>query len=62
MTVKELILELLNQMSNGHGDVDIFVEDGQENYHIDSIQKNTHPDIVPEYLIIMAGNRKDEES
>ncbi len=61
MTVKELILELLNQMSNGHGDVDIFVEDGQEEYHIDSIQKDTNMDVLPNYLFIMAGNRKDEE-
>ncbi len=61
MTVKELILELLNQMSNGHGDVDIFVEDGQEEFHIDSIQKNTHKEVSPDYLFIMAGNRKDEE-
>lgn len=63
MTVKELILELLNEMSNGHGDVDIFVEDGQEMCNIDGIAKNTHPDVKPEYLFIMPGdrNRKDEE-
>lgn len=61
MTVKELILELLNQMSNGYGNVDIFVEEGAEMVHIDSIQKNISMDVLPDYLFIMAGDRKDEE-
>lgn len=61
MTVKELILELHIEMSKGHGDVDIFVEDGQEMCDIDGIAKNTHPDVKPEYLFIIPGNRKDEE-
>ena len=62
MTVKELILELLNEMSKGYGDIDIFVEDGQEMCDIDGIAKNTHPDVKPEYLFIMPGDRKDESN
>ncbi len=61
MTVKELILELLDEMAKGHGDIPIYVEDGQEICHIDGIVKNTNPDIPPEYLFIMPGDRKDEE-
>lgn len=62
MTVKELILELLNEMSKGHGDIPIYVEDEQEQCYIDSIQKDTSMDVPPNYLFIMAGDRKDEES
>lgn len=58
MTVNELIIELQKKADRGYGDKDIVVEDAQENFHIDSVQKNTNPDIEPDYLLIMAGKRR----
>ncbi len=56
MSITDLIIKLQKLESKGYGDKDIYVEDGQTNYHIDSIQKNTHPDIAPEYFFLMAGS------
>lgn len=60
MTVNELIKELQKQVDNGYGRLEIFVEDSQENRYIDSVQKNTCPDVPPDYLFIMAGSWVNE--
>lgn len=59
MTINQLICELQKQVNRGYGNKDIFVEDAQEMFHIDSVQKNTCPDIEPDYLFIMAGVLKE---
>ena len=59
MTIAQLIIKLKKLKTKGYGKKDIFVSGDecytQENYHIDSIQKNTHPDVEPDYFIITAG-------
>lgn len=60
MTVLELIIELQKIEIKGYGNKNIYVEDAQGNFHIDSVQKNTHPDIEPEYFFLMAGEKAQE--
>ncbi len=60
MTVKELIKELEKKVSKGYGNKDIVIDDNVGDWHIDSVQKNTHIDVEPEYLIIMRGEIRDE--
>lgn len=61
MNVKELIKELEKRVSQGYGDKPIYVEDRQKDFNIDSVQKNTHSDVEPDYLFIMAGEPVSEE-
>ncbi len=62
MTLIELKEECEKQIERGYGDLEIFVESNQENCHIDSIQKDTNPDIEPNYLFIMAGDYQNNEA
>jgi len=55
MIINELIKELQKQVNKGYGNKNIFVEDGEQKLHIDSIQINCHPSKDPDYLFIMGG-------
>jgi len=54
MIVDELIIELQKQSDRGYGRKDVVIEGRGGNFHINSVQKNTNPDIEPDYLLIMA--------
>ncbi|KKK86527.1 hypothetical protein LCGC14_2762350 [marine sediment metagenome] len=62
MTVNDLMKELQMRVEQGYGDVPIYVEDSQEDFEIDSIQKNTHASVYPDYLIIWAGDKVRTEN
>jgi len=62
MTVNDLIKELQGKVEIGYGDIPIYVEDGQTDFEIDSIQKNTHASVYPDYLTIWAGDKAPTEN
>lgn len=57
MTLNELKVEIQKHIDKGYGEKKILINsDTSETLgddEIDSIQKNTHPEVEPEYLIIM---------
>lgn len=54
MTVNELMIEIKKQVARGYGNKNIIIDVADSrDYSIDSIQKNTHPSVEPEYLLIM---------
>lgn len=57
MKISELIIELQRREAEGYGDKPVYVEDSQELFHIDSVQKNTSPSVEPEYLFLMPGGK-----
>ncbi len=59
MKIIKLIELLQQQVNRGYGQKEIYVEDAQEMFNIDSIQKNTNPNIEPDYLFIMGGDKKE---
>ena len=60
MNVTELIKKLMDAVSEGYGRKEIYIDGGQENFNIDSIQRNTQPNVEPDYFLIMAGKSKNE--
>lgn len=55
--IEELHKKLEQLISDGYGKKPIFIDDGNDNYMIDSVQKNTNMDIEPDYYILMADER-----
>ncbi len=57
MTLFDLQKEIEKQMNEGYGEKTIYIEGMPEqgDWEIDSIQKNTNPEIEPDYLFIMGG-------
>lgn len=61
MTINDLIAELQKEAENGYGDKIILVEDGEEDFHIDSVQSNRNTGQDPDYLFLMAGEEYEGE-
>jgi len=59
--IEELHKKLEQLIADGYGKKPIYVEESQYNYTIDSVQKNTNPDIEPDYYFLMAGDVADDE-
>lgn len=59
MNIIELNKRLNQLIEQGEGDKSIYVEDGDECLEIDSVQKDTNPDIVPNYYFMVSGGRPE---
>lgn len=57
--IEELHKKLEQLISDGYGKKPIYMDGPDCDYMIDSIQKNTNPDIEPEYFFLMEGGRVD---
>ena len=62
MKIKKLRKKLQELEDDGYGSYDIFVEGvyADSNYIIDSVQKNTNPNVKPNYFFIMVGEPQEE--
>lgn len=60
-TIEELHKRLEQLISDGYGKKPIYLEQADYNYSIDSVQKNTNPEVEPDYYILMTSSRVQQK-
>ena len=57
MNINKLHEKLGQLIGQGQGDKPIYVEDGQEDFEIDRVAKDTNGEVEANYYFLMAGGR-----